>query len=71
MVADHLSRLENSEVTTNNQGITETFPDEILMAISERPWFTDMENYKVKNVVLEEYTWKQRKHFYKEVNFYL
>lgn len=41
------------------------------MVISERPWFADMENYKETNVVQREYTWQQRKHFYKEVNFYL
>lgn len=30
-----------------------------------------MENYKATNAVLEEYSWKQRKRFYKEANFYL
>lgn len=65
MVANHLSRLENVEVTINNQCIMETFPDERLMAISERPWFADMANYKATNAIPEEYTWKQRKRFYK------
>lgn len=51
MVADHLSRLENAEVTTNKQGITEIFLDEQLMAIRERPWFTDMTNYKATNAI--------------------
>lgn len=37
MVEDHLSRLENMEVTINNEYITETFLDERLMEISERP----------------------------------
>lgn len=41
------------------------------MEINERPWFADMENYKATKVVIEEYTWHQRKHFYKEANFYL
>lgn len=36
VVADHLSRLDNIEVTKNKQGITETFPDEWLIEISER-----------------------------------
>lgn len=58
MVGDHLSRLENTEVTKNRQVIMETFPDEQLMEISERLWFTDMENYKATNAVPEEYTWK-------------
>lgn len=71
MVANHLSRLENEEVTKNKDNITETFLDEQLMAISERPWFVDMANYKAINVGPEEYTWQQRKCFYKKANFYL
>lgn len=30
-----------------------------------------MGNYKATKKVLEEYTWQQRKHFYKEANVYL
>lgn len=71
VVAGHLSRLENGEVTKNKDNIVETFSYEKLMAISERPWFGNMANYKSTNVVTEEYTWKQRKRFYKESNFYL
>lgn len=41
------------------------------MAISERPWFADLENYKAINVLQEEYIRQQRKHFYKITNFYL
>lgn len=67
---DHLSRLENVDVIKNKQSITETFPDKQLMAISERPWFSDMENYKATITVPEKYTWQQRKHLYKEDNLY-
>lgn len=41
------------------------------MAISERHWFADLENYKATNEVPEKYTWQQQKHFYKEAKFYL
>lgn len=51
--ANHLSRLENLKVTKNKQGITETFSDDRLMLISERPWLADMENYKATNALLE------------------
>lgn len=41
------------------------------MEISETPYFADMTNYKAIKVVPEEYARQQRKHFYKEANFYL
>lgn len=71
VVVDHLSRLENMEVTQSKKSIMETSPDEQLMTISERPWFTNTTNYKASNIVPEEYTWQQRKCFYKEECFYL
>lgn len=71
VVTNHLSRLQNVEVTRDKQNITETFPDEQLMAISERPWFAGMANYKAIKVVPKEYTWQQRKCFYKEEKIYL
>ena len=46
VVVDHLSRLNNSEVTVNKVEIQEEFPDEKLLAVQERPWFTDMANFK-------------------------
>uniref|UniRef100_A0A151UCZ5 RNA-directed DNA polymerase n=1 Tax=Cajanus cajan TaxID=3821 RepID=A0A151UCZ5_CAJCA len=45
-VADHLSRLVNEKVTSQEGEVSEEFPDEKLFAISERPWFADMANYK-------------------------
>ena len=54
------------DMIKNKQIIIETFPDKQLMTISERPWFSDMENYKAINIVPEKYTWQQRKHLYKE-----
>lgn len=59
VVADHLSRLENNEVAMKEINITEEFPDEYLMTISERPWFADMANYKAIKTVPEEYNWQQ------------
>jgi len=38
LVADHLSRLTNNEVTRNEPEVLEEFPDEKLLAIKERPW---------------------------------
>ena len=60
VVSDKLSRLENNEVTKKESNITEEFLDEHLMSISDRPWFTDMANYKATKNVCEDYTWKKR-----------
>ena len=46
-VADHLSRLHNTEVTSEEE-IVEEFPDERLLLIQERPWFADMANFKAE-----------------------
>ena len=55
-MAGHLSRLENVEVNRNKQSTKETFLNEQLMAISERPWFANMTNYKATNEVPKQYT---------------
>ena len=39
VVADHLSRLENKEVTAKEKAIVAEFLDEKLFVIGERPWF--------------------------------
>ena len=57
-VADHLSRLENKEVTSKAPPIEESFPDERLMAVSEVsiPWYADIVNYLVSNVIPSDFT---------------
>jgi len=54
VVADHLSRLENNEVTKKEKAILAEFPDEKLFAIGERPWFADMANFKAGNIVHDD-----------------
>lgn len=46
VVDNHLSQLENSEVTKKEKNIIEEFLDEHLMAINKRLWFADTANYK-------------------------
>jgi hypothetical protein len=55
-VADHLSRLNNTEVTREEEQIVEEFPDERLLLIQERPWFADVDNLKVAGIIPDEYT---------------
>ncbi|XP_052723860.1 uncharacterized protein LOC128193792 [Vigna angularis] len=46
VIADHLSRLVNDEVTTKEREIREEFYDENLMMVQQRPWFADIANFK-------------------------
>jgi len=71
VVADHLSRLENNEVTKKEKVIMAEFPDEKLFAIGERPWFADMANYKVGNTVSDDLASAQKMKFFKDANHYL
>jgi len=61
VVVDHLSRLENNEVTKKEKAIMAEFPDEKLFAIGERPWFADMANFKADNIVPDDMDYPQRK----------
>ncbi|CAJ2674991.1 unnamed protein product [Trifolium pratense] len=70
VVADHLSRLDNPMVTIKEKCINEDFPDEKLLMISKRPWFADMANFKVGNEIPEEYSYQQKKKFFRDANFY-
>ena len=62
VVADHLSRLVNDEVTNNELEVHEEFPDELL-AVQERSRLADMANYKATRFIPEDYTFQQRKKF--------
>lgn len=52
-VADHLSRLEGAEKKVEVEDITETFPDEQLLAVTleEVPWYADIANYLASGIV--------------------
>lgn len=54
VVADHLSRLENKEVTKKEGAILAEFPNEKLFIVGERPWFADMVNFKAGNIVPDD-----------------
>ena len=40
LVADHLSRLVNEEITLKELEIKDEFPDESLFVVNERPWLS-------------------------------
>ena len=65
LVADHLSRLVNHEVTQHEKEVLEEFPDEQLMRIHERPWYADLANFKATGFIPEDLNWNQRNFFYR------
>ena len=71
MVADHLSKLVNEEVTLKEAEIKDEFPDEFLFLIAERPWFANMANFKAAGIIPKDLTWQQRKKFFHDVRFYI
>ncbi|GJW22857.1 reverse transcriptase domain-containing protein [Tanacetum coccineum] len=73
LTADHLSRLENPH-QGNHVGmeINDNFPHESLNMISlnpddEPPWFADIANYLVVNVLVRGMSSQQKKKFFKDV----
>jgi len=50
-VADHLSRLDNEEVTARESAVIDEFPDEKLLVVQERPWFADIANFKAAGII--------------------
>ena len=71
IVADHLSRLVNEEVTSKEVEVRDEFPDESLFLVSERPWFADMANFKAAGIIPKDLTWQQRKKFLHDARFYI
>jgi len=71
LLADHLSRLVNEEVTLKELDIRDEFPDESLFMINERPWFADLANFKVVGIILKDLTEQQRKKFLHDAHFYI
>ena len=71
VVADHLSRLVNEEVTLKKLEVRDEFPDESFFMVNERPWFADMANFKAARIIPKDLTWQQRKKFLHDARFYI
>ena len=71
-VADHLSRLEGAEKKVEVEDITETFPDEQLLAMTmeEAPWYADIANYLASGIVPYELSSIQKKKFFRDCRSY-
>ncbi|GJS09247.1 hypothetical protein Tco_0366043 [Tanacetum coccineum] len=76
LAADHLSRLENPHQDDRvGIEINENFPHESLNMISlnpdnEPPWFADIANYLVGNVLVKGMSSQQKKKFIKDIRHY-
>jgi len=57
LMADHLSRLVNEEVTLKELEIRDEFPDESLFMVNERPWFAYLANFKAAGIIPKDLTW--------------
>jgi len=68
VVADHLSRLSSDP---SNQ-IPEVFPDEQILEIKTKnlPWYAHIVNYLVTSQLPEDWTYNDRKKFFKDIQFY-
>jgi len=71
VVADHLSRLVNEEVTLIEKDFLDKFPDGFLLVVHERPCFSNMENFKVTGVIPKDFNWHQRKMFFHDAHQYV
>ncbi|GJR91469.1 reverse transcriptase domain-containing protein [Tanacetum coccineum] len=76
LAADHLSRLENPyQGDRVGMEINDNFPHESLNRISlnpdnKPPWFVDIANYLVGNVLIKGMSSQQKKKFFKDIRHY-
>lgn len=69
-MANHFSCLELNGENFREININESFPNELVMAISKdvMPWYSDLANYIVYDILFKKvtsYQWKQFFHYVK------
>ncbi|GJR25306.1 reverse transcriptase domain-containing protein [Tanacetum coccineum] len=71
IATDHLSRIENDE-TSNDSDVDDNFLGETLMDITTRdiPWFTDLANYLVGDIIPKGMTYQQKNKFFSDLKNY-
>ena len=72
-VADHLSRIVNSSDHMSDLLVNECFPDEQLFVVSScgLPWYADIVNYLVCEVLPLDLNFYQRKKFLHDIAYYI
>lgn len=51
--------------------VLEEFPDEKLLMVQERPGFADMANYKLAEIIPEDFDLQKRKKILRDANKYI
>ncbi|KAH7857345.1 hypothetical protein Vadar_011565 [Vaccinium darrowii] len=70
VVADHLSRLEFGD-PTSDLPIRDSFPDEQLFTAVECPWYADIANYLVTGQIPFHWSTPEKQRFLREVRQYM
>ena len=61
-MADHLSRLENSEEGLEKENsIKKEFPNEYLFSVHITPWFADIANFLASDILPSNLSYQQKK----------
>ena len=72
VIADHLSRVEKSNVKEEEMEVTENFPDEQLFQLSfQLPWYANIVNFLAYGVMPPEFSYQQRKKLRIDNRFYI
>ncbi|GJX24487.1 reverse transcriptase domain-containing protein [Tanacetum coccineum] len=71
VAADHLSQIDNNE-TSDDSEVDDNFSRETLMEINTRdePWFADIANYLVGDIILKGMTYQQKNKFFSDLKHY-
>ncbi|GJY27339.1 reverse transcriptase domain-containing protein [Tanacetum coccineum] len=71
VAADHLSRIENEEISDDSE-VDDNFHGETLMEINtiDEPWFADIANYLVADIIPKGITYQQKNKFFFEHKHY-
>ena len=72
VIADHLSRIEQTIVKEEKMEVSENFPNEQLFQLSfQLPWYAGIVNFLVCGVMPPEFSYQQRKKLRTENRFYI
>ena len=72
VIADHLSRLEETTKKEKENNIAENWPDEQLFLLSiQTPWYVDIVNYLACEVMPPEFSYQQKRKLRTNCRFYI
>ena len=72
MIANHLSRLQNTTKEEKEIEIVENFPDEqLFVLLVQVPWYANIVNYFACGVMLPEFSHQQKRELRIDNRFYI